>query len=181
MRQVIEDAPQYGQIVILNDDVDDVDAGCRNENTARFGRTFAVAVFARKRRAALCVVAALLATAWTCQARCSSDRWDPSGDARSPAQQNVSVPEFVFREQPDPRASESVRVRRVTAELVRLAQAAPDDPEELRNALQQERAKAELLARELAVHRHLEMLLTLHQARAEGARFQHPETGHSKD
>ena len=52
---------------------------------------------------------------------------------------------------------------------MRLAQAAPDNPEDLQKALEQEHNRAELLARELTIHRHLEMLLTLKRARIEGA------------
>jgi hypothetical protein len=60
---------------------------------------------------------------------------------------------------------------------MRLAQAAPDDPEGLQKTLSQEHDRAELLARELTIHKHLEMLLTLYRARAEAARFkQVPES-----
>jgi hypothetical protein len=52
---------------------------------------------------------------------------------------------------------------------MRLAQAAPDNPEDLQKALAQEHNRAELLARELTIHRHLEMLLTLKRARTEAA------------
>jgi hypothetical protein len=67
------------------------------------------------------------------------------------------------------------------AKSVRLAQAVPDDPDELQKALEQEHDRAELLARELAIHRHLEMLLTLHRARAEAARVrQQSESEHTE-
>src|SRR6185437_5483654 len=55
-----------------------------------------------------------------------------------------------------------------------LAQAAPDDLVDLQKALVQEHDRAELLARELTIHRHLEMLLTLRRARAATARFRQP-------
>jgi hypothetical protein len=67
------------------------------------------------------------------------------------------------------------RARGLTAESVRLAQAGPDDPEGLQKMLAQEHDRVELLARELTIHQHLGMLLTLYRARAEAARFK-PES-----
>ncbi|MBV8574638.1 MAG: hypothetical protein JOZ58_06290 [Acetobacteraceae bacterium] len=73
--------------------------------------------------------------------------------------------------------SEPVRASASSSNALQLAQAVPDDPEALQKSLRQEHDRAALLARELVVHQHLEMLLTLYQARAQVARSkQAPES-----
>jgi len=163
MRQVIEDALGNRQVVILNDDVD---VGCqvdREAAAARLGQIPVIGKFARRRAARPWIGAALLATAWASEVRGSSEARYPQANARAHAQLEVSVSE------PGAFGAESALSSGLTAKPVRLAQAAPDNPEGLQKALEQERNSAELLARELTIHRHLEMLLTLNRARTEAA------------
>ncbi len=67
--------------------------------------------------------------------------------------------------------AETTPRRGLKQKSLRLAQAATSDADELQRALEQERHKAELLARELTITDRLEMLLRLYQARAESSRF----------
>lgn len=133
------------------------------------------AAFARKRAVPLGIAAALLATVWTFEAHGSPETRYLPADARARAQHKVFAPEVDFR------GFMGARHIDRTAESVRLAQAAPDDLVDLQKALVQEHDRAELLARELTIHRHLEMLLTLRRARAATARFRQPsENEHSE-
>ena len=181
MRQVIEDPLENRTIVILNDDVS---VDCRVDGNIRkspFAKMRIRGVFARRRAAPLWITAALLAMAWTSDSRGSPEARPAQSDARAPAQHKISVPELDFRGPVGARDIERVRASGATAKSVRLAQAVPDDPDELQKALEQEHDRAELLARELTIHRHLEMLLTLHRARAEAARFrQQSESEHTE-
>jgi hypothetical protein len=102
-------------------------------------------------------------------------------DARARAQHQVSIADRDFREPLGVRDIERLRAGGFVAKPMRLAQAAPDNPEEVRKALEQEHDRAEPLAGELTINRHLEMELTLNQARAEAARFkQLSETEHAE-
>jgi hypothetical protein len=168
MPQVIKHAFGNRKIVILNGDVGEGDVGAVERiavdaATGRFARIPATGVFARRRACPLCIVAALLATAWTSEARGSTETRYPLVDARDRVQ-HVQGPGGADE-------VERGRARGLTVKSMRLAQAAPDDPGELQKAVEQEHDRAELLAHELTIHRHLEMLLTLYRARAEAARF----------
>jgi len=169
MRQVVENALGDLQVVILNDDVD-VDCQIDGEAVeARLGQIPVIGKFAWRRPARLWIGAALLATAWASEVRGSSEAAYPQADARAHAQPEISASEPGFRDPIGAFGAESAPSSGLTAKSVRLAQAAPDNPEDLQKALEQEHNRAELLARELTIHRHLEMLLTLKRARIEGA------------
>ena len=169
MRQVVENALGDLQVVILNDDVD-VDCQIDGEAAeARLGQIPVIGKFAWRRPARLWIGAALLATAWASEVRGSSEAAYPQADARAHAQPEISASEPGFRDPIGAFGAESAPSSGLTAKSVRLAQAAPDNPEDLQKALEQEHNRAELLARELTIHRHLEMLLTLKRARIEGA------------
>jgi hypothetical protein len=169
MRQVVENALGDLQVVILNDDVD-VDCQIDGEAAeARLGQIPVIGKFAWRRPARLWIGAALLATAWASEVRGSSEAAYPQADARAHAQPEISASEPGFRDPIGAFGAESAPSSGLTAKSVRLAQAVPDNPEDLQKALEQEHNRAELLARELTIHRHLEMLLTLKRARIEGA------------
>jgi hypothetical protein len=169
MRQVVENALGDLQVVILNDDVD-VDCQIDGEAVeARLGQIPVIGKFAWRRPARLWIGAALLATAWASEVRGSSEAAYPQADARAHAQPEISASEPGFRDPIGAFGAERAPSSGLTAKSVRLAQAAPDNPEDLQKALEQEHNRAELLARELTIHRHLEMLLTLKRARIEGA------------
>jgi hypothetical protein len=153
-------------------------ADCQIDGDAgrvQFARSPVIGVFVRKRAASLGIAAALLATVWPFEAHGSPQIRHLVADARARAQHEVFAPELEFRGLMDARYFDR------TAKSVRLAQAAPDDPVELQKALVQEHDRAELLARELIIHRHLEMLLTLHRARATTARFTQPSENEHSD
>lgn len=171
MRQVMENALGNRQVIILNDDVD---IACQIDGeaaAARLGQILVRGKFARRRAARLWIGAALLATAWAPEARGSSEALYPQADARAHAQLEILASEPEFRGPIGAFGAESALSSGLTASSVRLAQAASDDPEDLQKALKLEHSRAELLARELTIHRHLEMLLTLSRARAEAASF----------
>jgi hypothetical protein len=177
MRQVIEDALGNRQVIILNDDVD-VDCQIDGEAAAaRLGQILVIGKFARRRAARLWIGAALLATAWASEARGSSEALYPQADARARAPLEILVSGFEFRGPIGAFGAESALSSGLTAGSVRLAQAAPDNPEDLQKSLEQEHNRAELLARELTIHRHLEMLLTLNRARTEAASFRQLSEG----
>jgi len=169
MRQVVENALGDLQVVILNDDVDVVCQIDGEAVEARLGQIPVIGKFAWRRPARLWIGAALLATAWASEVRGSSEAAYPQADARAHAQPEISASEPGFRDPIGAFGAESAPSSGLTAKSVRLAQAVPDNPEDLQKALEQEHNRAELLARELTIHRHLEMLLTLKRARIEGA------------
>jgi hypothetical protein len=176
MPQVIKHAFGNRKIVILNGDVGEGDVGAVERiavdaATGRFARIPATGVFARRRACPLCIVAALLATAWTSEARGSTETRYPLVDARDRVQHVISLRGIDVQGPGGADEVERGRARGLTVKSMRLAQAAPDDPGELQKAVEQEHDRAELLAHELTIHRHLEMLLTLYRARAEAARF----------
>jgi hypothetical protein len=181
MWQMIEDAPRNHQVVILGDDVG---AGCRidgDAGRARFAQSSAIGVFVRTRAAPLWIAAALLVTVSTYEARGSAEMRHLPSDAGARARHEVFALELDFRGPMPARDIDRMPAGGLTAELVRLAQAGPEDPEGLQKALVQEHGTAELLVRELTIHRHLEMLLTLHRARTATARFKQPsENEHSE-
>jgi hypothetical protein len=169
MRQVIEDVLGNRQVVILNDDVD---VGCQIDGEAAAAPLDQIPVIsklARRRAARLWISAALLATPWASEVRGSSEARYPQADARIHAQLEISVSEPGFRVPIGAFGAESALPSGLTAKSVRLAQAATDNPEDSQKALEQEHNRAELLVRELTIHRHLEMLLTLKRARTEAA------------
>jgi hypothetical protein len=185
MPQVIEHAFGDRQIVILNVDVSAGDVGAverigGDAATAPFARIPATGAFAR-RAGPLWIAAALLATAWTSGARGSPETRYPLADARDRVQHAIPLRGIDVQGPGGADEVERERARVLTVKSVRLAQAAPDDPGELQKAVEQEHDRAELLAHELTIHRHLEMLLTLYRARAEAARLkQLPENENSE-
>lgn len=177
MRQVIEDALGNRQVIILNDDVD---VGCQIDGeaaAARLGQISVIGKCERRRATRLWIGAALLATVWASEARSSSEELYPQADARAHAQLEILVSEPEIRGPVGAFGAESALSSGLTGRSVRLAQAAPDNPEDVQKALEQEHNRAELLARELTIHRHLEMLLTLNRARTEGASFRQLSEG----
>jgi hypothetical protein len=185
MPQVIEHAFGDRPIVILKVDVSAGAVGAverigGDAATALFARGPATGAFAR-RAGPLWIAAALLATAWTSGARGSPETRYPLADARDRVQHAIPLRGIDVQGPGGADEVERERARVLTVKSVRLAQAAPDDPGELQKAVEQEHDSAELLARELTIHRHLEMLLTLYRARAEAARFkQLPENENSE-
>ena len=176
MPQVIKHAFGNRKIVILNGDVGEGDVGAIERiavdtATGRFARIPATGVFARRRAGPLCIVAALLATAWTSEARGSTETRYPLVDARDRVQNAISLRGVDVQGPGGADEVERGRARGLAVKSMRLAQAAPDDPGELQKAVEQEHDRAELLAHELTIHRHLEMLLTLYRAGAEAAHF----------
>jgi hypothetical protein len=170
MRQVNEDT--FGNGMVANDDGS---AGCRID--ADIGRSVSTptvvvrGVFTAGRAA--WIIASLLATTWMSESCASPQSWYAQAGASACARQMTRD----FGGGGRDCDADSVRASGLTAKSVRLAQAVPGDPEGLQKMLSQEHDRAELLARELTIHRHLEMLLTLYRARAEAARFkQVPES-----
>lgn len=159
-----ENALGNRQVVILDDDVD---IGFQIDEEAAAARLPIAGKFAPRRVACLWIGAAILATLCTSEVRGSS-RY-PQVGAPAHAQLEIAVSEPGFRGSIRAFRVESALSNTLTAKPVRLAQAALDNPEDLQKALEQEHDRAELLVRELAIHRHLEMLLTLNRARSEAA------------
>jgi hypothetical protein len=167
-------------MVILNDDKGIGYSMDGYLDTLRASRNPIIRAFALKSAAPLWITGALLAAAWTSQAHGSPQALYLPADARARAHQ-VSVPDREFRERLGVRDIERLRAGGFVAKPMRLAQAAPDDPKEVRKPVEQEHDRAEPLAGELTINRHLEMALTLNQARAEAARFkQLSETEHAE-
>src|SRR6185312_3439580 len=173
MKQVIVDAPRKNRrIVILNDDVKTAReiAGrprIKSSKRPKTGRLFPT----RGRGAALWVTATFLAATWTPGVQGFAETGYAQAEALASRQRAAATSNVDFGGTTGSRDFEMAQVGRADDKSVRFVQATTRDTEELQKALEKERAKADLLARELTITRHLEMLLTLHKARAESAQF----------
>src|SRR6185437_13375407 len=173
MKQVIVDAPRKNRrIVILNDDVKTAReiAGrprIKSSKRPKTGRLFPT----RGRGASLWVTATFLAATWTPGVQGFAETGYAQAEALASRQRAAATSNVDFGGTTGSRDFEMAQVSRADDKSVRFAQATTRDTEELQKALEKEHAKADLLARELTITRHLEMLLTLHKARAESAQF----------
>jgi len=175
MRQVIMDAPgENGRLVILNDDVKTalgIAGGSRIASNKRpFAQKTTRLLTARGRAASLWIAAAFFTATWAPETR-ALDAGNAQADALVSTQHATGARNVDFGGTTGGRDFKTVQASRSGYNSVRFAQATTRDTEELQKALEHEHSKADLLARELTIARHLEMLLTLRKARAESARF----------
>jgi hypothetical protein len=176
MRQVIVDAPgKNGRIVILNDDgktAREIAGGsCVESDNRLFAQKTMRLPPARGRAALMWITAAFLATTWASETQGFPEARHAQADALANAQRAIAARKVDFGRTAGDLDFETVQASRFGDKLVSIAQATTGDTEELQKALEEQHRRAERLARELTIARHLEMLLTLYKARAESARF----------
>jgi hypothetical protein len=176
MRQAIVDAPgKNGTSVFLNDDVKTAREIAGDSRIASDQRPFAQKTMrlltARRPAAPLWIAAAFVAATWAPETQGFPEAGRAQADALASAQRTAAVRNVDFRGTTGDLDLETRRASRSGGKSVQFAQATTLDTEELQKALEQEHSRADLLARELTIARHLEMLLTLHKARAESAGF----------
>jgi len=176
MRHVIVGAPgKNGRIVILNDDVktarEIASGSCIESNNSLFAQKTIRILPVRGRAASLWITAAFLATTWASETQGFPEARHAQADALAKTQHAIAARNVGFGGTAGDRGFETVQASRFGGKSVLIAQATTGDTEELQKALEQEHRRAELLTRELTIARHLEILLTLHKARAESARF----------
>jgi hypothetical protein len=180
MRQVIVDAPgngRNGRIVILNDDVktarEIAGGSCIESDKGLFAQKTTRLLPARGRAAPLWITAAFLATTWASETQGFPEARHARADAIANTRHAIAARNGDFGGTAGDHDFETVQASRFGDKSVLVAQATTGDTEELQKALEQEHRRSELLTRELTIARHLEMLLTLHKALAESARFNH--------
>jgi hypothetical protein len=176
MGQVIADAPGNGKSVILNNDVNATcgiaGGSCIDSDKTPFAQRIMRHLSARGRATPLWITAAFLATTWASETQAFPEARHAQADASASARHATAARILGLGRTAGDGDFTTVQASRRGDKSVQLAQTTTSDTRELQQAVEQERGRAEKLARELAVtRRDLELLLTqLNRARDESAR-----------
>jgi hypothetical protein len=176
MGQVIADAPGNGKSVILNNDVNATcgiaGGSCIDSDKTPFAQRTMRHLSARGRARPLWITAAFLATTWASETQAFPEARHAQADASASARHATAGRILGLGRTAGDGDFTTVQASRRGDKSVQLAQTTTSDTRELQQAVEQERGRAEKLARELAVtRRDLELLLTqLNRARDESAR-----------